>query len=59
MANAVEMTSFLKYRKGKSKQLSTKQLSVIAPQKSFYFASVILVNLVANLTAFHSPKLLG
>ena len=36
---------------------STKQVSATAPEKSSYFTSLILMNLVANLTVSHSPTL--
>ena len=57
MADTLEMTSLLKYRQGKSKQFSTKQISAIAPQKSSFFTSLMLMNLVANLTVSHSLAL--
>ena len=48
MTNALEMSSLLKYHKVPLNQ------SAIATQKSSYFISLILVNLVVNLTASHS-----
>ena len=56
MTNTLEMSTFLKYHWGKSKQFSTKKVNAIATKKSSCFISLILVNLVANLTVSHSPS---
>ena len=55
ITNTLEMSSLLKYRYSNSKQFPTKHVSAIATQKSSYLISLILVNLVANLTVSHSP----
>ena len=57
MTNTLEISSFLKYRQDKSKQFSTNQVSVIAPQKPSCSTSLTLVNLVVHLTVSYSPTL--
>ena len=55
MANTLEISSFLKYRYGKSKQFSPKEVNAIASQKSSCFTSLIPVNLIANYSPTIPP----